>query len=93
VTSSDRYPARFTAPRFANEPWLGHALAACAAAVERTRLPPERVAIAGFSQGACLVADFVAGAPAAYRGVALLTGALIGPDEDITVPARLDGVP
>jgi phospholipase/carboxylesterase len=87
------YPDRFNAPRFVNEPWLGRALAACAAALERTGLPPERVVLAGFSQGACLVADFVAGAPAPYRGVALLTGALIGPDEDVTPTARLDGVP
>jgi phospholipase/carboxylesterase len=49
--------------------------------------------LAGFSQGACMVADVVARKPRDYAGVAVLTGALIGPDGDETVPGPLAGVP
>ena len=82
------YPARYFEPREANEPWLGHALAALEAAIGDVE--PERVVLAGFSQGACLVADLLARAPRRFAGAAILTGAFIGPHPD---PAGLDGVP
>jgi phospholipase/carboxylesterase len=82
------YPARYFDPREANEPWLGHALAAVEAAIGGAE--PERVVLAGFSQGACLVADFLAHAPRPFAGGAILTGAFIGPHPE---PAGLDGVP
>ena len=82
------YPARYFDPREANEPWLGHALAAVEAAIGGVE--PERVVLAGFSQGACLVADFLAHAPRPFAGGAILTGAFIGPHPE---PAGLDGVP
>ena len=37
------------------------------------------VVLIGFSQGACLLAEYVARHPARYGGVAVLTGGLIGP--------------
>ena len=82
------YPARYFDPREANEPWLGHALAAVEAAIGGVE--PERVVLAGFSQGACLVADVLARAPRPFAGAAILTGAFIGPHPE---PAGLDGVP
>jgi len=88
------YPDRYYAPRAANEPWLGHALAACEAAVDTVLaagLPLDRLVLAGFSQGACLLADFVAGQPRGYGGAALLTGALIG--EKPEAPPPLRGLP
>jgi phospholipase/carboxylesterase len=90
------YPDRFNAPREANEPWLGYALEAGEAVVGdvlAAGVPAARVVLAGFSQGACLVADVVARTPRDYAGVAILTGALIGPDGDATVPGPLAGVP
>ncbi len=90
------YPARFNEPRAANEPWLGQALEAgesVIAGLLAAGVPAERIVLAGFSQGACLVADLLARAPRPYAGVALLTGALIGPDSDVTRPGPLDGVP
>jgi phospholipase/carboxylesterase len=49
--------------------------------------------LAGFSQGACLICQHVLRRPARYRGVALLTGCLIGPrDERRTLP-DLAGLP
>jgi phospholipase/carboxylesterase len=82
------YPARYFDPREANEPWLGHALAAVEAAIGGVE--PERVVLAGFSQGACLVADLLARAPRPFAGAAVLTGAFIGPHPE---PAGLAGVP
>jgi phospholipase/carboxylesterase len=90
------YPARFFDPRIANEPWLGHALEACEAAIAdvlAAGVPPQRVVLAGFSQGGCLVADLIARTPRPYAGVALLTGALIGPEDEVTRPGPLDGLP
>jgi len=90
------YPARFNEPRIANEPSLGQALEAVETAIAdvlAAGVPAERVVLAGFSQGACLVADLVAQAPRPYAGVGLLTGALIGPEDDVTRPGPLDGLP
>jgi phospholipase/carboxylesterase len=79
------YPCRYFDPRAANEPWLSAALDACEATVEiafEAGIPPERIVLVGFSQGACLVADFIVRHPRPYAGAALLTGALIGaPDQ------------
>jgi len=90
------YPARFSAPRAANEPSLSHALEAVEAAIDgvvAAGVQSERIVLAGFSQGGCLVADVLARSPRPYAGVALLTGALIGPDSDVTRPGPIDGVP
>ena len=90
------YPARFHEPRIANEPWLGQALEAVETAIADVLgagVPAERVVLAGFSQGGCLVADLVARTPRPYAGIAVLTGALIGSEDDVTQPAPLDGLP
>jgi phospholipase/carboxylesterase len=88
------YPGRFNEPRDVNEPWLGWALEAAegvVADVLASRAARD-VVVAGFSQGGCLLADLVARRPRPYAGVALLTGALIGPDDDQTRPGALDGL-
>ena len=57
-------------------------------------VPPDRVVLAGFSQGACLAAELIARTPRPYRGRRrLLTGALIGPEHEVTRPGPLDGLP
>jgi phospholipase/carboxylesterase len=83
------YPQRFTAPLADNEPWLTHALEALDAHAGQS----ENVALAGFSQGACLVLEYVARHPRRYRAVAGLTGGLIGADGELTRPQGLDGTP
>lgn len=45
-----------------------------------TGLPPERVILAGFSQGACLVLEYVARNPRRYGGVVAFSGGLLGPE-------------
>ena len=76
------YPYSFLAPIESNEPWLSSALGFLDALLARAGeagLPPERVALAGFSQGACLSAEFAARRARRYGGLVLLSGGLIGP--------------
>jgi predicted esterase len=76
------YPQRFLAPLSQNEPFLTSALATIAGLIEQASaagIPPERVALLGFSQGACLSLEFAARHPRRYGAVVGLSGALIGP--------------
>jgi predicted esterase len=76
------YPFSFLAPRDSNEPGLSSGLAVLAGLVDELAaagVPPERVLLAGFSQGACLALEYAARHPRRYGGVAGLTGGLIGP--------------
>lgn len=76
------YPLSFLAPIEENEPWLSSALGAVGRLVDRVGeagFPPERVVLAGFSQGGCLALEFAAGHARRYGGVAGLSAGLIGP--------------
>jgi phospholipase/carboxylesterase len=78
------YPNRFAAPAEQNEPWLSSALTVIGdlfAYVVNAGIPPERIMLLGFSQGACLVLEFAARNARRYGGIAGLSGALIGPDD------------
>ncbi len=84
ATGHTWYPQRFIAPLAANEPWLGSALGVVGALVAQARaagIPDARIAIGGFSQGACLALEFVARTPARYGAVLGFSGGLIGPPE------------
>ncbi|WP_435361661.1 alpha/beta hydrolase [Haloarchaeobius sp. DFWS5] len=91
------YPNAFTAPIEANEPQLAANLAAVRAAVDTALdvgIPRGRVMLCGFSQGACLAAEFVARNPARYGGLAVLSGGLLG--ETVSTDeyeGTLDGMP
>jgi predicted esterase len=90
------YPGRYFDPVGDNAPHIGWALAACDAALAATLeagVAPERIVLGGFSQGACLVAELTARRPRPFAGVAVLTGALLGPPGERTRPARADGLP
>jgi predicted esterase len=76
------YPGRFWQPHAAHVPWLGWSIEACEQALEglaTAGVEPGRIVVGGFSQGACIVAEWVAQRPRAYAGVGLLTGSLLGP--------------
>lgn len=76
------YPYSFMASIARNQPWLDSALSflgnvvgrAVAAAIAR-----HKVAIVGFSQGACLATEFVARNATRYGALVAFTGGLIGP--------------
>jgi predicted esterase len=74
------YPNRFIMPVATNEPWLTSALEALDGLVtelDAQGFPAERVALLGFSQGACLALEYAARHPRRYGGLAGLSGALI----------------
>ena len=82
AAGSTWYPHSFLAPIEQNEPWLGSALRTVAGLVDRFSrqgIPAQRVAIIGFSQGACLALEFAARHARRYAAVVAFTGGLIGP--------------
>ena len=86
------YPNRFLVPLEENEPWLSSALAFVGevfAEIVKAGIPPERVMLLGFSQGACLTLEYAARNAQRYGGIVGLSGALIGPDD---IPPRLPGI-
>jgi phospholipase/carboxylesterase len=76
------YPAQFMEPYEANQPQLDAGLdridALLAEAVS-LGAEPARIAVVGFSQGACLLAHHLLTRPGIRGPVALLTGGFIGP--------------
>ncbi len=105
------WPVSFLAPMDALQPWLDGALATVDRAVATLRaegLPPESIAVAGFSQGGCLALEWAARRGGALRAVAGLSAGLVGtgdvpggqPDPDLYghrpkvmgQTGRLDGV-
>jgi predicted esterase len=91
------YPNPFSAPVESNEPWLSSALAGLGFLVDyaaQAGIPPERVILLGFSQGASLSMEFTARHARRYGGLAGLSGSLIGPDDaPRDYPGSLDGTP
>jgi predicted esterase len=76
------YPNSFLAARASNEPFLSSALHRVESLVQTVAaagIPPQRIVLCGFSQGACLATEFVATHPAPYAGLIAFTGGLIGP--------------
>jgi phospholipase/carboxylesterase len=91
------YPYSFLAPRPQNEPFLSSALGRIQAALTlalEAGIPLERIALCGFSQGACLATEFLGRHPRRYAGLIAFTGGLIGPlNEPITLSGNLQGTP
>jgi predicted esterase len=76
------YPSSFLAPIKQNEPGITSGLNVLAGLIHTLAIdgiPPERVVILGFSQGACLSLEFAARHARRYAGVIGLSGGLIGP--------------
>lgn len=76
------YPHSFLAEIAQNEPYLTSALdrlSSLVAEIEQEGVPSRRIALLGFSQGACLAAEFVCRHPARYGGLIVFSGGLIGP--------------
>jgi phospholipase/carboxylesterase len=80
------YPQSFLAPLADNEPWLSSALGVVEGLLH-TLGDHARVVLGGFSQGACLAAEYALRYPGRYGGLLLYTGGFLGPPQ--TVPPRL----
>jgi predicted esterase len=91
------YPQGFMAPIAHNEPALSRSLASLADLVDDLiggGIAANRIVLGGFSQGACLAAEFMVRHPRRYAAAFILTGGLIGPTGTIwPEPKALTGVP
>lgn len=91
------YPLSFLAPLEKNEPYLGSALQKIESIVSdliERGVSSRRIAILGFSQGACLALEFAARHPRKYGAIISLTGGLIGPpDTSRNYKGSLEGTP
>jgi phospholipase/carboxylesterase len=89
------YPQRFLVPQYENQPSLDSALAMLDAVVsycECEGFSKESLVLAGFSQGACMIAEYAKRNPARYRGIALMSGGLIGSDEEVATVSQIGRV-
>jgi predicted esterase len=91
------YPYSFLSPIEQNEPALTSALARIASLIDtlgHDGLPATRVALLGFSQGACLSLEYAARHAQRYAAVVGLSGGLIGPiGHPRDYAGSLDGTP
>jgi predicted esterase len=91
------YPYSFLSPIPANEPGITsgiRVLADLVAQIESQGIGAERIALLGFSQGACLTLEFGARNARRYGGLLGLSGGLIGPDDTPRdYPGTLEGTP
>lgn len=92
------YPLSFLAPREQNEPGLSSGLGVLESLVTgliARGFPSRKIVLLGFSQGACLAAEFAVRHPRRYGGVLVLSGGVIGPPgtkwDDVT--GSFDGTP
>jgi len=91
------YPLSFLAPMAQNQPGLSSGLSVLAglvAALEGEDVPSTRIALLGFSQGACLTLEFAARHARRYAAVVGLSGGVIGPPgTPRDYAGSLDGTP
>lgn len=91
------YPYSFLAPRSQNEPWLTSALNRVDRIFQELQergFAADRIVLAGFSQGACLTAEYAGTRPRRYGAVLAFTGGMIGPALDLEpLIGSFDGTP
>lgn len=92
------YPHGFMEPVQKNQPSLDHALQAVGTHLDwlaQQGVEKSRTVLLGFSQGACLLSEFLLRTQDRYAGAVLHTGGYLGPDERHWPRAGngLDGMP
>jgi predicted esterase len=91
------YPQRFIAPTAHNQPGIASGLRVIDDLIEEAvsaGVATDHIALLGFSQGACLAAEYAARNPRRLGGVFVLSGGLIGTDEELTgYDGSLDATP
>ena len=76
------YPFSFLSPLATNEPGLSSALSVIEGLVheaDRLGFPADKIVLGGFSQGACLAAEYAARHPRNYAAILCFSGGVIGP--------------
>jgi predicted esterase len=84
------YPQTAFGPLDVNEPDLSSALQVVEDLIKQVKkegYDGTQIFLGGFSQGACLAAEFLVRNPAKYGGVFVLSGALIGPPDQPRNPS------
>lgn len=93
------YPYSFMAPSDNNEPNLSSALQKIFDIIQELKtdgFSEEDIYLTGFSQGACLISEFVARHPQKYGGLIALSGGLIGRGDSVNpqdYKGDLEGTP
>lgn len=91
------YPLSFMAEKEKNEPGLSSGLGVLGKLVDDVvarGIPRDKIILLGFSQGACLTAEFTVEHAARYGGVILYSGGLVGPPGTTwEYPGSFDGTP
>jgi len=91
------YPYGFMEASERNEPFLSSALAIYDALIRQLLeqgFSTEQIVLLGFSQGACLTAEYAMRHSARYGGIVLFTGGLIGPPGTTwNYPGSFQGTP
>lgn len=84
ATDLQWYPYSFLMPVSQNEPWLSSAIEYIRKLIDKIsrNIPYQNIYLMGFSQGACLSAEFAARFAREYGGIAVFTGGLIGEEPD-----------
>lgn len=82
------YPLRFLEPQARNEPFLSQALETVRGAMQQTGLEQQKIALLGFSQGACLALETAHRTGGRFKAVIGLSGGLIGVDSELGLQAR-----
>ena len=84
ATDNTWYPHSFLQPTERNEPYLSSALTTLKMVMARLQtdynVNQSQIYWLGFSQGACLMLEFLARNPNVYGGIFGLSGGVIGPD-------------
>ncbi|MFC5272265.1 alpha/beta hydrolase [Adhaeribacter terreus] len=87
ATQNSWYPYSFMAPSEHNQPALNSALELLSETVENIKsqgIGSEHIYLLGFSQGACLTAEFATRNAQRFGGLCILTGGLIGQQIDLS---------
>ncbi len=84
------YPQRFLQSTTLNQPYLDSALERVAAVIDyvqyETELSNSQIFLLGFSQGACLAAEYCRRHPRRLAGLILMSGGVIGNDYEASEP-------
>ena len=91
------YPTSFLSPVSDNQPGIDQTMQRLAVIRDDLLgegISPERIVWCGFSQGACVLSQFVSLDPRRWGGLLALTGGLIGPPgTDWVIDGSFDGMP
>jgi predicted esterase len=97
AANSTWYPHSFMAEISTNEPALSsalHALERLVGDVKARGIRQDQIVLLGFSQGACLAAEYAVRHAGRYGGIIIYSGGLIGaPGTTWTHPAAFEGTP